>query len=382
MQYLTLTIDKSALQSLSASETKWLCHHFRLNLSHVFFAEVIADLTKRRPTTGTSEGDVAMLARKIPSHAVHINVNAIDLMRAELRHGPIPMDGRIADESAEEFVTADGRRGLVADATPTQDMMARWCKGDFSELERDFAREWREGIDATRLEEVFRKIKHMKTLAIKTPADVLSLVDREILKAGREFDTIQILFSALALPEPIQRAVLHAWRRAGRPPVRLLFPYGFYVLRIEFYFLIGLANGIVGTRDSNRIDIEYLKYMSFAHAFCSSDALHFAAAPLFVTEHNCFVRGTELKAALREIAEIWEARPDETKRLGTATYANFPPPECDNVVTRIYDKFIPDWRVGANQPRPKIDPAEEAKIMAELRPMMEAMEARRKQSPQ
>jgi hypothetical protein len=118
--------------------------------------------------------------------------------------------------------------------------------------------------------------------------------------------------------------------------------------------------------------------MPFAHAFSSSDSLHLESAPLFVTAHNTFVSGGDLKASLREIIEIWDAKSAETKKLGTATYADYPPPECDNAVTAIYDRFIPNWRKNANQPRPPIDPAESAKIMAELRPMMEAMEAARK----
>src|SRR5205085_11942904 len=102
------------------------------------------------------------------------------------------------------------------------------------------------------------------------------------------------------------------------------------------------------------------------------------SAPHFLMCHNRFMAGADLKAAMREIADHWDQVPEETRALGTATYADVPPPQLDNVVTRAYDFYVPGWRTGANQPRPKISPEENARIMATLRPMMDVIEKQRR----
>jgi hypothetical protein len=148
-------------------------------------------------------------------------------------------------------------------------------------------------------------------------------------------------------------------------------------LRIELYFLVGLANGVISTRDTNRIDIEYLKYLPFAHTFCSSDALHVEASQHFFMPHNFFALGTEMKSALAEIADCWDSVSEDVRKRGTASFANFPPPEMNNAVTRAYDHQMPGWRTNANKPRDPISPEENARIMAQIKPMFDMMQKQR-----
>jgi len=377
MNDITLLIDKSALQALSPREAKWLFHHFSLNFPPVFFAEVLADLTKRRPTTGSPEGDVIALAKKIVTYSVHPNEAAMNLLRAELIGARIPLTGQIADQQGQVVDMPDGSKGLFIDSTPTQELLERWAKGDFETSEKDFATIWRDGLSQIKLEELFRTVKIARRAHIKSAADVAALVD-QVLK-GRDYETIKRALEIVEAPPRQVAAVIGAWRSAGKPSINQFIPYTFFTLRIELYFLIGLAHQVISTRDTNRIDIEYLKYLPFTEVFCSSDKLHIESAPHFLMEHNQFVAGADLKIAMREIADYWDGIPEATRELGTATYADVPPPELDNVVTRVYDFYMAGWRTNANQPRPKISPEENERIMAELRPMMEAVERQRRQ---
>jgi len=54
----------------------------------------------------------------------------------------------------------------------------------------------------------------------------------------------------------------------------------------------------------------------------------------------------------------------------------------ENAITRAYDRFMPGWRVGANDPQPR-DPAEDARVMEHLKPIMAAIESHkaRKRDP-
>lgn len=378
MQDLTLLIDKSAFQSLSRREAKWMFHHFRMNVPPVFFAEIIADLKKKKPATGSAETDVKALAGKITSHAIHTNVGAQELMTSELLGNRFPLGGQIIDINSEIVTLQNGERAIYVDSTPTQDMIHRWQHGDFSELEHEQAAVWRDGISKIQLEDMFRKVKALRNPNVKNSDDLIRVVDGAL--KGRDFALMKDLFQMANLDDVRFNEAARSWRGFGHPPTEQFFPYSYFILRIELYFLLGLANKIITTRDTNRIDIEYLKYLPFAHAFCSSDNLHIESARHFSMPHNMFILGKELKSALAEIADCWDSVSDKVKSRGTASFANFPPPELDNAITRAYDFHIKNWREGANEPRPQISPEENARTMARLKPLMEAMERARKKS--
>jgi hypothetical protein len=379
MHYIPLLIDKSAFQQLTAREAEWLFHHFRVNFPPVFFAEIIADLTKRKPTTASAEGDVQMLARKIVSYSINTNAESFRLVRSELHAGgPVPMKGVTIDERAERVTSDDGRNGVFIDQAPTQDMIARWADGDFSQLERDHARVWREGISKFKLEDVFRDLKRPAAQKFATHAEVANFVDTEILAPGRDFALMTGAATAYGVPGHVIRGMIQAWKRSGQPAFAAFLPYTHYCLRLELYFLTGLAHQVISTRDSNRIDMEYFKYLPFTRVFSSADALHIQGYGQFALPHNCFVSGQELKSSLREIADYWEGLPDSEKMRGTASYADYPPLALDNAVTKIYDQVIPNWREFANRPRVKITPEINDKLMARFKPMMDAIERQRK----
>jgi hypothetical protein len=64
--------------------------------------------------------------------------------------------------------------------------------------------------------------------------------------------------------------------------------------------------------------------------------------------------------------------------VSNKTFADFPPVNLDNAVTRIFDRHIPGWRTGANEPRPAISPEKNARLIAELKPRFEELERLRK----
>jgi hypothetical protein len=376
MNYIALSIDKSAFQSLSPREASWLFHHFRINCPPVFFAEILGDLLKRKPKTASPEGDVIALAKKITSHALHTNAGSREIMVNELHARWAPLDGRILDARAEVITLDNGEKAVFMDGTATQDMLARWVAGDFSETERDFAREWREGLSQIKLEEVFRQSKAFRRAEIKSFGDVKELVST--LTTGRDFQLMQTLYDLAGVGPSVLAAALRGWRESGRPPLNVFFPYSHFVLRIELFFLLGLANQVITTRDSNRIDIEYLKYLPFTQVFSSSDDLHIQTAQHFMMLHNEFIGGVELKRSLAQIADFWDAVPEDTRNRGTASFADYPPPELDNGVTKLYDRYIPGWRKNANKPKPKASAEENARTMARLKPIMEEMQRKRR----
>jgi hypothetical protein len=124
--------------------------------------------------------------------------------------------------------------------------------------------------------------------------------------------------------------------------------------------------------------MEYFDYLPFGRIFSSGDKLHTEMYPALAEDWQIFIPFADLKSALCNLADYYDAMTPEQKHHGSMTYADYPPIEMDNAITRAYDRFMPDWRVGANEPRPPRDPAEDAHIMEHLRPMLDAVEAHKK----
>src|SRR4051794_33050403 len=110
--YINAIVDKSVLHALSAREAEWLFHHFSVNFPPVLFAEVLADLAKLKGlTTGSADGDVRMLSKKIASYSVYLNEAHHDLIAGELLGHPVDLSHRPV-VSAKSARMPDGSVGV------------------------------------------------------------------------------------------------------------------------------------------------------------------------------------------------------------------------------------------------------------------------------
>ena len=80
--------------------------------------------------------------------------------------------------------------------------------------------------------------------------------------------------------------------------------------------------------------------------FSSADDLHATLFRVFARRDQFFIPGRELKSVLQDMADYYESLPEEVKRQGTMTYADYPPAAMDNAVTKVFDRKFPNWRAG------------------------------------
>ncbi|MGD1017137.1 MAG: hypothetical protein ABR863_11970 [Roseiarcus sp.] len=373
--FFSILIDKSVLQGLTAREAKWLLHHLRVNLPPVFFSEVLGDLKKEKGfSTASGEGDVKMMSGKVDSAFVFLNKDSQMLLRDELLGKRFEMDGRPVLDT-EEVRMADGTRGAFFDQTPMQRVLARWKEGNFEAMEHEFAQVWRSRLASIDLEKIVRLNSSVRNKEVRTPADVRRLVDNALFRPDRNFANLSYWLEIIKAPETVKRGVLETWKRVGRPPAIKFAPYIAHIAKVRYFFYIAVAHQVITTRSSNQIDMEYFDYLPFARVFSSNDNLHTQVYPALAEDWQIFIPFAELKTALRELAEYYDAMAPEQKRLGSMTYADYPPIEMDNAITRAYDRFMPKWRIGANEPPPPRDPVADARLMEHLRSIENAIDA-------
>lgn len=364
--------DKSFLQALSVDESVWFDHFFYPIISPLFYVETLADLEKAVRAGRTPEQEVGFIARKTPEMHGGPSIHHQTLALANLMGQDVPMNGRIPVAGGRP-VKVDDKPGVIYDASPESRAFSRWQKGEFLELERQFAQAWRASLASLDLKAVAER---MKTLGVnpqrcKSLEDAKHLADLLVQSKDKPFDRMKLAVLFLDIPRKYEHPLLERWSIAGYPPLSVYAPYAAHVLNVEVFFQVALAAGHISVeRPSNRVDIGYLFYLPFCMVFISSDKLHRRCAPLYLRPDQNFVWGEDLKADLKALNDHYSGLPDAEKEKGIMRFAANPPETGNFLVSQLWDRHLRPWR-GKVQPE-LTDPDKEKKLVNHLRRFTDA----------
>jgi hypothetical protein len=348
--------DKSFLQALSTDEAVWFDNFFYPVVAPLFYIETLADLYKKPRDGKTSEDEVGIIAAKTPQLHGGPCYFHMELCIQDLLGNPVPMTGQIPMAGMRQVVR-DGKEGAIAEVSREAKAFCRWQDGEFFEVERLHARQWRmqvENIDLSAIENAMKQLginsKTCKSLdAAQTLADA---VVTGLTKTPSRFDG---MLEVLEIPQQLRPHIKERWKRRGRPPLRSFAPYAAYVLRVELFFRAALgANLVASTRPSHKVDMAYLFYLPFCTLFTSSDRLHRQCAPLFMRPNQEFVWGLDLKAELGALNAHFSAMPAEVKKQGIFKFANRLPAESQGLIRKLFERHTPNLL----KPAAVVDPAE------------------------
>lgn len=344
----TIIFDKSVLESLSPDEAVWLDQFFRTNITPLFFVETLADLEKKARFGTGPEDVVSSLANKTPDLHSKANIHRLTLLEGELSgQGKIDMEHGRPHIGGGRFVELGGQTGSYYEASEEEEALKRWQGHKFLELERFFAKKWREGLRAINLEAIYSQ--YQSSFAgrpkPKTLEEAKVMADKIIDSPDQE----QILLmglSYLGATPKFQEEIVVRWYKEGRPSIRKFAPYFAHVITVDLVFQLGIGADLIGRgRPSHRVDISYLYYLPFCMVFSSNDKLHKALAPLFLRANQSFVIGEELKEDFKKLDALYDALPPETKARGVYVFAHSPPHDTSYLTTRLWDKHMSSgWR--------------------------------------
>jgi hypothetical protein len=124
-------------------------------------------------------------------------------------------------------------------------------------------------------------------------------------------------------------------------------------------------------KQSHQIDLAYLYYLPFCSVFTSKDRFHAQIAPLFLNPRQTFVNGNDLKEDLKRLDEHYSHLPDDVLSQGLMTFAQVPPEDASFLTTRLWDKYLPLWRVKP-EGRPGLnDPNIQGEILEQIKKFTE-----------
>ena len=152
--------DKSFLQSLSVDESMWFDNYFLTNVSPLFYIETLADLEKSVREGRTPEDEVGIISKKFPEmHGTPCGYHTHQCI-GDLLGYSAPMTGQIPVAGGRRVRTG-GKRGAVFERSPEAEAFSRWNRGEFLEVERQYARGWRRmlsTLDLTKVSEGIRSL--------------------------------------------------------------------------------------------------------------------------------------------------------------------------------------------------------------------------------
>ncbi|HAT1760171.1 TPA: hypothetical protein I8Y91_001617 [Legionella pneumophila] len=363
--------DKSFIQAISVDESVWFGHFFYPIICPIFYVETLADLAKT-PKSGmpSPETIVERIAHKFPDTsgspcAFHLNMSLANLLgsRIPMRRG-IPLD-------RGKLVKNDGKSGIVHEVTPENDAFHRWLKGDFHEVERLYAKNWRIQLSNLDLNNTANELQRLgvNTKSCKTHADAKAFAENIIHGKDKIFERMHLVCILLRIPDSYMHEILYRWNSLGNMALNSYAPYAAYVATIELFFHILIASKLEsGERNSHLMDMAYLNYLPFCDFFVSQDKLHARCAPLFLRDNQLFIYGTELKEGLKQIDRHFDKFTTEEKEKGITSFAKTPPKEEGFFVSNVWDNYFPEWRFRRTIKEDDLNP----KMLDEIKSMVNA----------
>ena len=207
--------DKSFLQSLSVDESVWFDHFFLANVCPLFYGETLADLDKTVRTGRTPEQEVGIIADKFPEMHGLPCVYHRTLCTAELSGSTVSMTGQVPMASGR-LVKSESGNTAVFEPSPEADAFARWQSREFSELEHQYARDWRreavildatdmsDAISALGISEKCRDLSQARTSAPEV-----------VQRKGKELEWLSLSLAFLGVPAEFCQQTFEQWIRFG-----------------------------------------------------------------------------------------------------------------------------------------------------------------------
>ncbi len=364
--------DKSFLQSLSVDESVWFDHFFLANICPLFYVETLADLEKSNIKGRTPEDEVAIIADKFPEMHGTPNAYHVDLCVGNLMGHTVPMTGQIP-LSGGRIVKTNGKTGAIYDSSPVTEAFKRWLKHDFLEVERRYAKVWRETLSYVYLDEFARRFQTLN-FTCKSIEDAKTAAKKLINESYIPVNIMRCILQFIGIPWDKNEEIFAGWRSTGFvKSLEQYAPYAGYVLTIELFFQIALASGLISSeRPSNRVDIAYLFYLPFCMMFVSSDKLHKRCAPLFLRNNQEFLWGPDLKQDLAKLNQYYTQLPDSTKNRGVLSFGPNPPEEGEFLTTQLWDRHFPNWRQKNKNSDATSESSNNSKILEQLKKLQNA----------
>lgn len=345
----TILLDKSAFESLSHKDHLDLFTHFIRVLPLVLVVEVVADLTKNDPSAKSPEELVKRLARKFVGSGPPLHVGHGNLLRNDLYSADIVMDGRSYPFAAREVPDQGMGAGMFIDISPTNEQIMRWGYGQFGKQDELVARAWRATEIPFPIESLRDSLnsRGVSIAKVKNMEGVEEWVASTLNNPELDSCWLDWIMSKAGLPEADRVAIGSRWL-SEKKRLEEFAPYGFHCMKVDLAFISASEAKLLPDLATNVIDVQYLYYAPFCHAFVSNDRLHRRLAPIVLRPDQSFVLGEDLRTDLRERQSEFDALDEKGRAMRDFAYGMYPIPRPGSIVTDLWTRHMGPWPGSGN----------------------------------
>jgi len=109
--------------------------------------------------------------------------------------------------------------------------------------------------------------------------------------------------------------------------------------------------------------------------FVSRDHLHRDLSTALLGPGQVFIDGNQLKSELGQLADEWDALSAEQRQEREAEYGDYPPEREGSITAMMWKKNMRPWTPGSGNRALHMSKEEEARLMAKLDEISEAIES-------
>src|SRR3569623_986556 len=341
----TALFNISLLQSLNPDEAVLFDAFFQAVICPIFFVESLADLGKELVSNSsqekpmTPESLLSSLAYKTPQMHGAVCAHHADMIANSLAGQSIPMTGQIPVPHPEMVESESNLHALFRNP-PEQEAFERWQNGQFDEVERSFASDWRDklgNLDLERLATVADRFKIDPDRA--KSLEGIRFLAGDIVEGLSSTEQLQLAIAFLRVPQTYVQTIRLLWSKYNHPPLKYWAPYARHVLLVEVFFWLAVKyRKVDSVRSSNRTDIAYLYYLPFCDIFVSGDRLHRSCVPLFLRKNQRFVWAQDLKEDLGRQNQRLLMLPEEQRNRGLISLH---PRPADGLTRDLWQLIVP-----------------------------------------
>ncbi|MGB7581374.1 MAG: SEC-C domain-containing protein, partial [Sedimentisphaerales bacterium] len=297
----------------------------------------------------------------ISVHYRYLIINSLLGYPVEMRRRPyigggVPVEGD------------SGKKGIIFDVSPEEKTLNEWKSGNFTEAENILSEQWRESTRSLDLE-LFKNTAKQKIKVLKQFDSVEQLhqyVNKFLSQENNQTNLLVWLIEEFGIDFPMAQRVFIRWERGEYKLIKDFSPYAYYCFNALVLFYFGLICNFIGTRPTNKIDLEYIYYLPFCMVFVSNDNFHKSIAGTFLNSDQTFVAGEDLKADLKNLSYEWGKLGEHRKDVWGAQYGFGPPANGKSITFQLWKRFFPHWEPGGKRIEPKSSD-DEAKLVERMK---------------
>ncbi len=280
-----------------------LHRYFYLNVPQVLLLEILADLSNPKYLKkGIAKHKVSELARKVLPPDTLYGADHKWLCVAELFGGKIPLNYKPILPGGKVVKDSQGRAGVLFGVSPQNEAILRWQHGDFTPEDYKLANNWREYIGQLNFEEWKQSYDKIHPPP-STLEDIIPFVDMMLNNKAMARNIINSFLKQLRI-EHLKDWFWHTWSYRGKPEFKDHVPLSMFCMRLSAMFHVGVGQGVLSSRNSNHIDLEYLCNLPFTQVFGTSDKFQTIMAQILINSKQSFVSGLKLRNELTDLAEL------------------------------------------------------------------------------